>query len=154
MTVNLETLSPKELQALIESAHSQMQAAQAGVVADVKAKIEALLSKNGLTLADVYPSQRGGVAAKGGKKGSVAPKFRNPANAEQTWSGRGKRPLWFVDALRRRGVTADDLLISGAPKAAAAPAKAAKAAKSAKKATRKVAKRATKKTAGRKAAKR
>jgi DNA-binding protein H-NS len=29
----------------------------------------------------------------------VAPKFRNPANAQQTWSGRGKRPRWFHDAL-------------------------------------------------------
>lgn len=26
------------------------------------------------------------------------PKFRNPANPEQTWTGRGKKPSWLRDA--------------------------------------------------------
>ncbi|MBP1473511.1 H-NS histone family protein [Frateuria sp. MAH-13] len=36
---------------------------------------------------------------------------RRPA---QTWSGRGKRPLWFSEALKKKGVTADSMLIGGA----------------------------------------
>jgi DNA-binding protein H-NS len=32
----------------------------------------------------------------------VAPKYRNPANAEQTWTGRGKAPLWAQE-LRTAG---------------------------------------------------
>ena len=39
--------------------------------------------------------------------GTVAPKYRNPANAEQTWSGRGKRPRWFNDALKAGKVVYD-----------------------------------------------
>jgi DNA-binding protein H-NS len=27
-----------------------------------------------------------------------APRYRNPDNAEQTWSGRGRRPRWIHDA--------------------------------------------------------
>jgi DNA-binding protein H-NS len=156
MAFNLETLSPKDLAALIENAQSQMHTARAGQVQDVKKKIDTLLNNSGLTLADVYPSL-GGKQGKHGKKSVVAPKYRNPANATQTWSGRGKRPLWFVAALRRRGVTADHLLIDQTAAAAEAPVKVARAAKPAKaaRATKKVARKATsKKTAAKKAAKR
>ena len=40
---------------------------------------------------------------------SVAAKYRNPDDAEQTWSGRGKRPRWFNDALKA-GKKESDLL--------------------------------------------
>lgn len=138
MSINLETLSPTELKSLIANAQSQMQAAHVNQVKDVREKIERLLKSNGLALADVYPT-RSGKSAKG-PKSVVAPKYRNPADAAQTWSGRGKRPLWFVQALKKRGTTAESLLIGGAPKAA--PAKAVK-----KGATRKAAKTAAKKAA-------
>ena len=32
----------------------------------------------------------------------VAPKYRNPANPEQTWAGRGRAPAW-ADLLRQAG---------------------------------------------------
>ena len=38
--------------------------------------------------------------ATAGKK--VAPKYRNPADANQTWTGRGRTPLW-VQALQTAG---------------------------------------------------
>jgi len=141
MALNLEALSPKDLQALIADAQSQMHTARANQIQEVRRKIDALLHNNGLDLVDVYPT-RGGKAGKPGKKAAVAPKYQNPSNHTQTWSGRGKRPFWFVEALKRRGVTADSLLIAAAPKGAA-PAKAA-----AKKATKKVVKKAAKKAAG------
>jgi DNA-binding protein H-NS len=99
-----------------------------------------LLTSQGLTLADVFTT-RGG---KGAKTGAVAPKYQNPSNSTQTWSGRGKRPLWFVEALKGRGVTADSLLIAASPKNPSL----AKAAKPAKTASKKAApKKAVKKTA-------
>lgn len=36
---------------------------------------------------------------KGGKKPKAAPKYKNPDNPEQTWSGRGRKPGWFVAAI-------------------------------------------------------
>lgn len=136
MAINLESLSPSELKALITNAESQIQTARANQIQTVRTKIEALLKTNGLTLAEVYPT-RGGKSAKSARA-PVAPKYRNPADPAQTWSGRGKRPLWFVAALKKRGVTADSLLIDGAQ---AAPAKAAKKV-AAKKAPAKAAKKA------------
>jgi DNA-binding protein H-NS len=134
MAIDLKSLSPKELKALIANAESHMQEARANQIQEVRKKIDALLSSSGLDLADVYPA-RGG---KGGKRGTVAPKYRNPDDPSQTWTGRGKRPLWFAAALKRRGVTAESLLIEGgAAKAKAAPVKK----RAAKKAVRKKARR-------------
>jgi DNA-binding protein H-NS len=136
MAIDLKALSPKELKTLIANAESQMQEARVSQVQEVRKKIDALLSNSGLTLADVYPTRGIGKGGRGGKRGTVAPKYRNPEDPSQTWTGRGKRPLWFAAAIKRRGVTADSLLIAGAGKAKAAPAK-----KAAKKAVRKRVKR-------------
>jgi DNA-binding protein H-NS len=114
MAINLESLSPAELKALIANAESQMHSARANHVKEVRSKVDALLKTSGLTLAEVYPT-RGGKSAQG-LRPPVAPKYRNPNNEAQTWSGRGKRPIWFVEALRKRGVTAESLLIQGAKK--------------------------------------
>jgi DNA-binding protein H-NS len=140
MAINLEALSHKELEDLINSAESHIKASRADTIKATRSKIEALLTSNGLTLAEVFPT-RGG---KGGKTGTVAPKYQNPSNATQTWSGRGKRPLWFVEALKGRGVTEANLLIAPASKTVAS----AKTAKPAKVATQKASpKKAVKKTA-------
>lgn len=37
------------------------------------------------------------------KRGKVAPKYRNPADAEQTWTGRGKQPVWVRELLENGG---------------------------------------------------
>ena len=43
----------------------------------------------------------------------VHPKYRNPERPSETWSGRGKQPLWVGEQLRT-GKKIDDLLISRA----------------------------------------
>ena len=43
-----------------------------------------------------------------GPKGE--PKYRNPDNPEQTWTGKGMRPGWFV-AAQERGITREDMRI-------------------------------------------
>jgi len=138
MAINLDSLSPAELQALIKNAEAQMESARRNKAQEVRSKIDALLKGAGLSIDEVYP-RRGGKAAKS-PKASVAPKYRNPENAAQTWSGRGKRPLWFSGALKKKGVTAESLLIGGSA-AKAVPAK---------KAVKKVAKKASARKAARK----
>ncbi|MHB1057860.1 MAG: H-NS histone family protein [Rhodanobacter sp.] len=126
MATNLKALSPKELQALIASANAQLQEARATQVRAIREKIDALLKSAGMSINEVYPTRGGKKAA--GKKGagSVAPKYRNPSNASETWSGRGRQPVWFAGALKKRGVTADSMLIGGTTKAAKAVKKTAK----------------------------
>ena len=93
----------------------------------VLAQIVALAKQAGLTAADITQALSSGKAAKAGKapkaskKGAlagkkVAPKYRNPANAEQTWTGRGVSPTW-VQALKAAG-TLESALIAPAAVAA------------------------------------
>jgi DNA-binding protein H-NS len=74
----------------------------------VLAKIVALAKDAGLTAADITKALNSGKpakaakASKASKKGAlagkkVAPKYRNPANPEQTWTGRGVSPTWVQD---------------------------------------------------------
>ncbi|MEN9586855.1 MAG: hypothetical protein RIT15_430 [Pseudomonadota bacterium] len=74
----------------------------------VLAKIVALAKDAGLTAADITKALSSGKpakaakASKAAKKGAlagkkVAPKYRNPANPEQTWTGRGVSPTWVQD---------------------------------------------------------
>jgi DNA-binding protein H-NS len=49
-------------------------------------------------------------AAKPRKRSPAVAKFANPKNPDETWSGRGRKPLWFVAALNS-GVNPDDMAI-------------------------------------------
>lgn len=129
MAIDINSLSPAELQALIKNAEAQLGSARKNHIHETRAKIDGILASAGLTIGEVYPT-RGGKGARS-PKAAVAPKYRNPDNATQTWSGRGKRPLWFVEALKKRGVTAESLLIQGATKAAPARKSTTKATKKA-----------------------
>ncbi|OJW38479.1 MAG: histidine biosynthesis protein [Rhodanobacter sp. 67-28] len=140
MAVKLDGLSPKELQALIAQAQSRMESARAEHIQGVKAKIDALLKAEGLQLSEVYA----GRGSKRGKRaGAGIPKYRNPADPSQTWTGHGKKPTWFQQALKKTGVTADSLLIT---RVATRKAPAKKTAKkvTAKKASRKASRKASK----------
>jgi DNA-binding protein H-NS len=84
----------------------------------VLAQIVILAKQAGLTAADIAKAMNSGKSAKATKtpkKGAlagkkVAPKYRNPANPEQTWTGRGVSPTW-VQALKSAG-TLDTALIA------------------------------------------
>jgi DNA-binding protein H-NS len=44
-------------------------------------------------------------------KGSVAAKYRDPKNPENTWTGRGRMPRWLAAATRGGKATKEDFLI-------------------------------------------
>ena len=73
----------------------------------------------------------GGKVGRGGARGSVAAKYRNPENPAETWAGRGLKPRWLAAAIKG-GKKQDDFLIAGASKASGAkqPKKARKVRKS------------------------
>jgi DNA-binding protein H-NS len=67
----------------------------------------------------------GGKAIKfgrGGPKGLVAPKYRNPENPTETWAGRGLKPRWLAAAIKG-GKKLDDFMIPSSSESAAKPAK-------------------------------
>lgn len=117
MSIKLDNLSTKELEALIAQANQRRkQLAKRKPLALVKQKLAALAKAEGYTLAEIFEGASAGVgkaarskSAKAAKpartsasKGSkVAPKFRNPGNPTQTWAGRGQQPTWLAAEIAR-----------------------------------------------------
>jgi DNA-binding protein H-NS len=57
-----------------------------------------------------FRNRQHGERARGGLLEGQAPRYRNPENPAETWSGRGPQPAW-VEALRKRGVRLESLRI-------------------------------------------
>ena len=45
------------------------------------------------------------------KKSKLMPKYKNPANPEETWNGHGRKPNWLCNYLTIENNSIDDLLI-------------------------------------------
>jgi len=125
MSIDLSTLSAKELESLISQAKKRKTTLnKRKPIAAVRKKVAQLLKTEGYTLEELFggaaPSSRATKTAKAAKPaaartarkplGKVAPKYRNPANSAETWTGRGKQPRWLA-AHVAAGRKADDFLI-------------------------------------------
>lgn len=112
--MKIEDLSQKELADLISRANKRKKVlAKRKPANQTKAAVERLLRSAGWSFSELYGNAAGGssagakparaqrAAAKGPRKAAskVAAKYRNPANANETWSGRGKRPRWLAAAI-------------------------------------------------------
>lgn len=66
--------------------------------------VRAIVAEYDLTADDVFGGRKGGTG-KPTKK--VAPKYRDPATG-QTWTGRGKAPVWIAGAADREAFAIKD----------------------------------------------
>lgn len=103
MAVNLDKLSLKDLLELETKLQKAVVAARERERADVKAKIEAMVSEAGFSVNDLY-------GGRGGRKAPSAAKYANPDNRSETWTGRGRKPNWLVARLAK-GAKVEDFAI-------------------------------------------
>lgn len=97
---DLEKLSYAELMEMRGKIDGLLTQKKAEHVERMKAKITAELEEAGLSVVDVLGAPNRG--ARGPSKGSVVPpKFQNPKDPSQKWSGRGLKPKWLQQALDR-----------------------------------------------------
>lgn len=93
MSVDLNSMSLKELKDL----HGQVAKAIANFEDRKKkaalAELEEKAREMGFSLAELT----GTTAPR--KRAPATAKFANPANPADTWSGRGRKPRWFAEAL-------------------------------------------------------
>ena len=94
MAKNLEKMSHQELEKLRLDVDSALVAAKKRDKKEARLAAEAAAAKFGFTLAELV----GGTSGKASAKGGVA-KYANPENAAQTWTGKGRQPQWFKDAI-------------------------------------------------------
>lgn len=127
MAIDLNALSPSELDALINAARERKTALRKRKpIAAIRKRIVDFAAAEGYSIEELFAGagsagpRRGAPAKKaaarraparaGRKLGKVPPKYRNPANPEETWTGRGKQPRWMA-ALVKKGKKPEDFLI-------------------------------------------
>lgn len=108
MAIDLKDLNHTQLGDLIKRAEARQFELKKENALKIRAKITAMALAEGLDLDEVMGRRSTG---RGGSRGKVKPKYRNPADPSQKWSGRGRRPLWFIAAVKA-GKKEKDLLIA------------------------------------------
>ena len=106
MAIDIKSLNQAQLNELIQRAESRKHELAKEKIVRVREKVLALLKAEDFTFEDVF----GGRGAVRKTRRPAQPKYRNPADHAQVWSGRGKRPRWFNAALAA-GKKEKDLLI-------------------------------------------
>src|ERR1700730_7251935 len=87
----LDKMSLKELLSLDAKIKAAIQEKRVSERHEMRAKMEEMARASGFSVGELFGGRKG----KGSK---VAPKYRNPKDPNQTWTGRGRRPLWMSAA--------------------------------------------------------
>jgi len=124
MSIDITRMSAKELGSLINEAKKRKTTlSKRKPIAVVRKKMLTLAKNEGYTIAELFDGaapaatrapRAAGTRAKPAKArktlGKVAPKYRNPDNTDETWTGRGKQPRWLA-ALTNQGRSVDEFVI-------------------------------------------
>lgn len=104
--IDLSKLSIDDLKKLTGSVDKEIGRQQKAKIEQARADMEKIAARLGMTAAQVL-----GIEKKRKTSKTVGvPKYRNPADASQTWTGRGKRPGWYNNAIKK-GKKPEDLEI-------------------------------------------
>jgi DNA-binding protein H-NS len=101
MSFDLNVFSVADLNKLTISIEKELKARKGQILKDARAEVREIEKKYDLAIEDI-------LATKLSK--SVEPKYRNPNNSEETWTGRGKKPLW-IETLLSQGTPIEHLMI-------------------------------------------
>jgi DNA-binding protein H-NS len=101
---DVEALSLKELKTLQKDLAKAISTFEDRQKSDARSKLEVIAKKMGYSLAELVGTEVKPTRA-------PAAKYRHPDNADLTWSGRGRKPLWFVAALDA-GKSLEDLAVN------------------------------------------
>ena len=105
--MELEHLSLSELQVFRARVDQEIEKRRMQVRKEGLEKIKSIAAEYGLS-ADELKSLSGNKALS--KRGSVAPKYRDPKDSENTWTGRGRKPKW-VEAFLNSGGQLEQIAI-------------------------------------------
>ena len=70
----------------------------------LRQKVTEMVKAHGFDLRELMGKGRNG-------KGSVAIKYRDPKNSQNTWTGRGRMPRWMVAATKGSKAKREDFLV-------------------------------------------
>jgi len=110
MPIALNKLSAKELAELRAQLEQRQVELQKQTLDALRERVFAMIEKEGLTIDEVLGSKTRGRQTTRKTKAEVPKKYRNPKSPHQEWSGRGRQPVWFAEAIAS-GVKERALLI-------------------------------------------
>lgn len=102
--MELLNLNFTELQDLLKSVDTEISRRETEEKANAKKQILELAKSYGLSLDDVLRKTTAAV------RKPVEAKYKNPNDESQTWTGRGRKPVW-VQTLLDEGFDLEDLAI-------------------------------------------
>ncbi|MEC7119835.1 MAG: H-NS histone family protein [Pseudomonadota bacterium] len=111
MKPDLSKMSVEDLQKLAEEASNMIGTRRQQDLKDGYAQAEKIASDLGVTLDELIEAGRSKSTRKTGSRKPVEPRYRNPADTAQTWTGRGKQPRWLAAAIAA-GAKIEDFLIN------------------------------------------
>jgi DNA-binding protein H-NS len=104
VNIDLNSLSLKDLKDLQSQVAKHIASFEDRRRKEALAEIEEIARAKGFSLAELT----GSTVAR--KRSPAVAKYANPADPSDTWSGRGRKPRWFAEALSA-GKQPDDLAI-------------------------------------------
>ncbi|MEQ1715591.1 MAG: H-NS histone family protein [Hyphomicrobium sp.] len=107
--INVDKMSLKELVDLESKVKKAIAAARDKERNELKRKMAELAENHGFSVNELFGGGRGARGAGKGKSLGVA-KYANPENKSDTWTGRGRKPNWLLDRLKK-GAKLDDFSI-------------------------------------------
>lgn len=103
MAIDLKSMTKKELKKLIKDAQKALSTIDARDKREAKRAAEKAAAKFGFSLNDLTGSSEKPAPAKRGPKKKpktvAKPQYANPSDPTQTWTGKGRRPNWFLVAV-------------------------------------------------------
>jgi DNA-binding protein H-NS len=90
----LEKMSYAELLKLKERVEAAISEKRIADAASTKEQLRTMAEKAGFDIKELF-------GKRGSPKGSGVAKYRNPKDTSQTWTGRGRKPNWLVDAVKK-----------------------------------------------------
>ncbi|NEN93735.1 MAG: H-NS histone family protein [Okeania sp. SIO3H1] len=96
--ISLDNMDLSELKKLKKDLDKAVSSYEDRKKSEVLAKIQAVIDGSDFSAKEL------GVQLPGARKKVSAPKFWNPDDHDQTWIGRGQRPVWVKDGLKKHEV--------------------------------------------------
>ena len=91
MAINLNSMSKDELLGLRKSIDKALAGFEKRQKEAALAAAKRAAEEHGFSLDEILGKKAAGKAA--------IPKYRNPGNPDQTWTGRGRQPAWYKAAI-------------------------------------------------------
>jgi len=106
LTYTIENMSLKELKKLERDVVAAIANFETRAKAHALAELDVRARELGFSLAELT----GAAVSTKAKRAPATAKYANPANQTETWSGRGRKPVWFAKALAN-GTDVGELMI-------------------------------------------